>query len=77
MNRPTGSEPQVRILRNVRTKAGLAFTRGEIVSMEPGDPFPGIAELADCVSCFSVRNNIWTAVKRTWVAPVSEGTVRS
>jgi hypothetical protein len=56
----------VRILRDVKTKMGLAFTRGEYaLATEKKDELPGLPSSGKFVTVWSRRNQIDTSVRVT------------
>jgi hypothetical protein len=56
----------VRILRDVKTKMGLAFTRGEYaLATEYKDELPGLPSSGRFVTVWSRRNQIDTSVRVT------------
>ena len=62
----------VRILRDVKTKMGLAFTRGEYaLATEHKDELPGLPSSGKFVTAWSRRNKVDTSVRVTdveWLA---------
>jgi hypothetical protein len=56
----------VRITRDVKTKMGLAFTRGEFaIATEKKDELPGLPSSGKFVTVWSRRNQIDTSVRVT------------
>lgn len=56
----------VRIKADVKTKAGLAFTRGEFaIATEKKDELPGLPSSGRHVTVWSRRNQIDTSVRAT------------